>query len=205
VPHRVVLVRHGETEWSTTRRHTGRTDVPLSAAGRRRAEALRPVLPALVPEIVHSFVATSPLQRARDTGALAGFGDRAEVWPELAEWDYGVFEGRTTADIRETTPGWSVWTHPIDGGESLADVAARVDRVIARVVAIDRPALLFAHAHLLRILGARWCGLVPAAARALTIDPAGISILGWEHEYQVIERWNLATIFPMSEHGSASS
>jgi broad specificity phosphatase PhoE len=200
-----VLVRHGETEWSTTRRHTGRTDVPLSDAGRRRAEALRAVLPALLPELEHAVVATSPLRRARETGELAGFGDRAEVWPELAEWDYGVFEGRTTAEIRETIPGWSVWTDPIDGGESLADVARRADDVIERVLGLDRPALLFAHAHLLRILGARWCRLEPAAARALTIDPAGISILGWEHEYQVIERWNLATIFPMSEHGSASS
>jgi broad specificity phosphatase PhoE len=200
-----VLVRHGETEWSTTRRHTGRTDVPLSDAGRRRAEALRPLLPALLPEIEDAVVAASPLRRARDTGELAGFGGRDEVWTDLAEWDYGVFEGRTTAEIRETIPGWSVWTHPIDGGESLADVARRADRVIARVLELDRPALVFAHAHLLRILGARWCGLEPTAARALTIDPAGISILGWEHEYQVIERWNLATIFTMSEHGSASS
>lgn len=200
-----MLVRHGETAWSTTRRHTGRTDVPLSEAGRRRAEALRPVLPALLPEIEHAVVGTSPLRRARETCELAGFGDRAEVWAELAEWDYGVFEGRTTADIRETIPGWSVWTDPIDGGEGLADVARRADHVIERVLGLDRPALLFAHAHLVRILGARWCGLEPPAARALTIDPAGISILGWEHEYQVIERWNLATIFPMSEHGSASS
>jgi broad specificity phosphatase PhoE len=199
-----VLVRHGETEWSVTRRHTGRTDVPLSAAGRRRAVALGPVLAAL-PDVDAALVATSPLQRARDTCALAGFGGRAEVWPDLAEWDYGVFEGRRTAEIRESMPTWSVWTDAIDGGESLADVAARVDRVIQQLLDVGRAALLFAHAHVLRILGARWCRLEPAAGRALTIDPAGISILGWEHGYPVIEGWNLATIFPMSADSSAIS
>jgi broad specificity phosphatase PhoE len=200
-----VLVRHGETEWSTTRRHTGRTDVPLSEAGRRRAEALRSVLPALEPETDHAIVATSPLQRARETCVLTGLGDRAEVWPELAEWDYGVYEGRRTVEIRESIPGWSVWTHPVDGGESLADVAGRADRVVERLLGIDRPAVLFAHAHLLRILGARWCGLAPSAGRVFTIDPGGISILGWEHEYRVVERWNLATIFPMSADSSTAS
>jgi broad specificity phosphatase PhoE len=201
---RVVLVRHGETTWSSTRRHTGRTDVPLSEDGRRRARSLGPVLTALL-EGATALVATSPLQRARETCDLAGFGDRAEVWPELAEWDYGVFEGRRTAEIRETIPVWSVWTHPIDGGESLDAVAARADRVIERLLAVDRLAVLFAHAHLLRILGARWCGLEPSAGRALTIDPAGISMLGWEHDYQVIERWNLATILMMSADSSAIS
>jgi broad specificity phosphatase PhoE len=201
---RVVLVRHGETAWSSTRRHTGRTDVPLSENGRRRALALGPVL-ALLLDGETAVVATSPLQRARETCALAGFGDSAEVWPELAEWDYGVFEGRRTVEIRETIPGWSVWTHPIDGGESLHAVAERADKVIEQLVALDRPALLFAHAHVLRILGARWCGLAPSAGRALTIDPAGISLLGWEHDYQVIERWNLATILMMSVDSSAIS
>jgi broad specificity phosphatase PhoE len=202
-PH-VVLVRHGETEWSADRRHTGRTDVPLSAAGRRRAAALGPVLRS-ISGIDNAVVRTSPLQRARETCALAGFGDRAEVWPELREWDYGVFEGRRTAEIRKTIPGWSVWTHPIEGGESLSEVAARTDRVIERLLAVDRAALLFAHAHVLRILGARWCGLDPSAGRALTLDPAGISMLGREHEYRVVERWNLATILTMSADGSAIS
>jgi broad specificity phosphatase PhoE len=185
-----VLVRHGETEWSVDRRHTGRTDVPLSAAGRRRAAALGPVLAGL-PDIDSAAVATSPRQRARDTCALAGFGDRAEVWPDLAEWDYGVFEGQRTAEIRESIPDWSVWTHPIEGGESLAQVGARTDRVIERLLALDQPALLFAHAHVLRILGARWCGLDAASGRVLTIDAAGICMLGWEHDYRVIERWNV--------------
>jgi probable phosphoglycerate mutase len=201
---RVVLVRHGETAWSVDRRHTGRTDVPLSDAGRRRAAALGPVL-AEVPGVDEAIVRTSPLQRARDTCALAGFGDRAEVWPELAEWDYGLYEGRRTAEIRESAPGWSVWTDPIEGGESLADVAARADVVVERLVDLDAPALLFAHAHLLRILGARWCGLPAAAGRAFTIDPGGISILGWEHEYRVVERWNLATISAMSADSSTAS
>jgi probable phosphoglycerate mutase len=201
---RVVLVRHGETAWSVDRRHTGRTDVPLSAAGRARAAALGPVL-AMLPGVDAAIVRTSPLQRARDTCARAGFGDRAEVWPDLAEWDYGVYEGRRTAEIRESIPGWSVWTHPIEGGEGLADVAARADAVVERLVARDTPALLFAHAHLLRILGARWCELPPSAGRALTIDPGGISILGWEHEYRVVERWNLATISGMSADSSTAS
>jgi broad specificity phosphatase PhoE len=201
---RVVLVRHGETDWSRTRRHTGRTDVPLSADGRRRARALGAILVAFV-DVATAVVATSPLRRARETCELAGFGARAEVWPELAEWDYGVFEGRRTAEIRETIPGWSVWTHPIDGGESLDAVADRVDRVIERLLTLDRPALLFAHAHVLRVLGVRWCGLEPAAGRALTIDAGGTSVLGWEHDYQVIERWNLATILMVSADSSAIS
>jgi probable phosphoglycerate mutase len=127
------------------------------------------------------------------------------VWPELAEWDYGVYEGRRTADIRVSVSGWSVWTHPIEGGENLADVAARVDLVVERLDALSAPALLFAHAHLLRILGARWCGLPASAGRALTINPGGISILGWEHEYRVVERWNLATISGMSADSSTAS
>jgi broad specificity phosphatase PhoE len=200
-----VLVRHGETKWSTTRRHTGRTDVPLSEAGRRRAEALQRVLPAVAPEIERAVVATSPLSRARETCALAGLGARAEVWPELAEWDYGVYEGRRTVEIWESSPGWSVWTDPIDGGENLADVAGRADRVVERLLGLDRPVVLFAHAHLLRILGARWCGLDPSAGRVFTIDPGGICLLGWEHDYRVVERWNLATISVMSADSSTAS
>ena len=121
---RVVLVRHGETEWSRTLRHTGRTDIPLNDAGRERARALRPVL-AEIDGIDAATVATSPLSRARETCALAGLGDRAEVWPDLAEWDYGEIEGRRTGDVREDQPGWSVWTSDVPGGESLADVVAR--------------------------------------------------------------------------------
>jgi broad specificity phosphatase PhoE len=191
MPPQVVLVRHGETEWSVERRHTGRTDIPLSDAGRRRAAALGPLL-RRIPGIDTAVVATSPLQRARDTATLAGFGAGADAWPDLAEWDYGVYEGRRTSEIRESIPDWSVWTSPIEDGESLADVAARVDRVIERLRTIDRPVVLFAHAHVLRILGVRWCRLDPSAGRALTLDPGGVSLLGWEHDYRVIERWNLS-------------
>jgi broad specificity phosphatase PhoE len=191
MPPQVVLVRHGETQWSVERRHTGRTDVPLSDAGRRRAAALGSLLQR-IPGVDAAAVATSPRQRARDTAALAGCGDRAEVWPELAEWDYGVYEGRRTSEIRESIPDWSVWTHPIEEGESLADVGARVDGVIDRLLTIDRPVVLFAHAHVLRILGVRWCGLDPSTGRALTLDPGGVSLLGWEHDYRVVERWNLS-------------
>jgi broad specificity phosphatase PhoE len=191
MPPQVVLVRHGETEWSAERRHTGRTDIPLSDAGRRRAAALGSLL-RVIAELDTAVVAISPRQRARDTAALAGFGDGAEVWPELAEWDYGVYEGRRTSEIRESIPDWSVWTHPIEDGDSLAEVGARVDRVIERLMTFDRPVVLFAHAHVLRILGVRWCGLDPSAGRALTLDPGGVSLLGWEHDYRVIERWNLS-------------
>jgi broad specificity phosphatase PhoE len=191
MPPQVVLVRHGETEWSVERRHTGRTDIPLSDAGRRRATALGPLL-RMIPGIDTAVVATSPRQRARDTAALAGFGERADVWSELAEWDYGVYEGRRTSEVRESIPDWSVWTHQIEEGESLADVAARVDRVIERMITYERSVVLFAHAHVLRILGVRWCELDPFAGRALTLDPGGVSLLGWEHEYRVIERWNLS-------------
>jgi broad specificity phosphatase PhoE len=191
MPPHVVLIRHGETEWSVDRRHTGRTDVPLSDAGRRRAAALGSLL-RRIDGLDTAAVAISPRQRARDTAALAGFGDRAEVWPELAEWDYGVYEGRRTSEIRQSIPDWSVWTHPIEQGDSLAAVGARVDRVIERLMTFDRPVVLFAHAHVLRILGVRWCGLDPSAGRALTLDPGGVSLLGWEHDYRVIERWNVS-------------
>lgn len=134
---RVVLVRHGETEWSRSRRHTGRTDVALTELGRRRAEALAPVLADLA-GIDGAQVLTSPLARARDTCALAGLGDRAAVCDDLAEWDYGTAEGRRTEEIREEIPGWSVWTHTVEGGESLAAVGARTESVIARLDA--RPA-----------------------------------------------------------------
>lgn len=186
----IVLVRHGATEWSTARRHTGRTDIPLTKAGRAQAAALRPLLAALRPD----RVVTSPLARARETCELAGFGDRAEIDGRLLEWDYGEAEGRTTAEIREELdPRWSVWTHPIAGAETLTSVADRVDGVIAdlRALGEDSVALVFAHAHLLRILGARWCGLDASAGQNLVLDPASTSVLGYERETPCIERWNV--------------
>lgn len=188
---RVVLVRHGETEWSRSRRHTGRTDVALTELGRRRAEALAPVLADLA-GIDGAQVLTSPLARARDTCALAGLGDRAAVCDDLAEWDYGTAEGRRTEEIREEIPGWSVWTHTVEGGESLAAVGARTESVIARLDARPGLAVLFAHAHLLRILGARWCGLEASAGQLFTLEPASVSVLGHEREARVIEHWNIA-------------
>jgi broad specificity phosphatase PhoE len=217
---RVVLVRHGETAWSSTRRHTGRTDIPLNDEGRRLAAALRPVL-AGITGMDGALVLTSPLKRARDTCALAGLGDRAEIEPDLVEWDYGAMEGRRTEEVRQTTPGWTVWTHNPEGGETVDDVGARVDRLLARIRAEPRVVVAFAHAHLLRILTARWCGLDPRAGRMFLLDPASVSILGHERETPAIERWNLvttgdlerfigtdggaATIDSMSAHSSTTS
>ena len=190
----IILIRHGATEWSTSRRHTGRTDIPLTDEGRAQAAALAPVLAGLRPDRVLS----SPLSRARETCELAGFGDRVEVDDRLLEWDYGEAEGRTTAEIRaELDPAWSVWTHPIAGAEPLASVATRVDQVNAELTAAGGVTLLFAHAHLLRILAARFCGLPPVDGQHLVLDPASISVLGWERETPVIERWNIvASPFP---------
>ena len=191
VSERVVLVRHGETTWSLQRKHTGRTDIPLNDEGCRLASALRPTLHT-IEGIATAHVLTSPLHRARQTCELAGLSSRAELCEDLLEWDYGVYEGRRTSDVQLTDPGWTVWTGAITGGESLAEVGARADRVIAHVRGLDGLSVLFAHAHLLRILAARWCGLAPIEGRVLTLDPASISVLGHERDTPVIERWNLA-------------
>jgi probable phosphoglycerate mutase len=183
----VYLVRHGETDWSRSGRHTGRTDVPLSDEGRRRAESIgrwlqgRPLV-----------VFTSPLSRARDTCILAGYGDVAQVEPDLREWDYGVYEGRTTADIRTQIPDWSVWSSPIIDGESLDQLAARARRVVDRVLA-QAPADvgLFAHGHILRVLSTVWIDLPAVAGSLLALDTASVSTLGYEHRTRVIRQWNL--------------
>ncbi|HVB93738.1 MAG TPA: histidine phosphatase family protein [Acidimicrobiales bacterium] len=185
---RCFLVRHGETEWSLGRRHTGRTDLPLLPEGTVQAEALRPRLA----DLAVSRVLTSPLQRARETSRLAGLGDRAEVDPDLAEWDYGDFEGLTTAEILDQTPGWDLFTHGAPGGETAEEVGTRADRVIERVRAADGDVLCFAHGHLLRVLAARWLGLHPELGRCFSLDPASISILGWERLNPVVVLWNLS-------------
>lgn len=190
---RVLLIRHGETEWSSQRRHTGRTDLPLNTDGVHRARMLGPVL-ATYPGLETATVLTSPLRRARETCALAGLGDRATVDDDLAEWDYGEFEGTRTADLRAADPDWSIWETTVEHGESLADVGTRADRVIARLDTIDGAAVLFAHAHLLRILGARWCGYPPIGGRHLTLLPASVSVLGYEREVRVIEQWNAGPV-----------
>jgi broad specificity phosphatase PhoE len=184
MPGQLVLVRHGETTWSDERRHTGRSDIPLTANGRAQAEHIASELTRF--DIRQCFA--SPLTRAWETAQLIGL--RPERDDDLLEWDYGDFEGLTTAEIRERTPGWSVWTHPITGGESIAQVGERADRVIDRAIRLDGTTALVAHAHLLRILAARWLELPPLEGRRFTLDNATISLLAWERETRVITRWN---------------
>lgn len=182
---RMVIVRHGETEWSRAGRHTGLTDVPLTDTGRAAAARLRPYLDGRP----FALVLTSPLQRARETAALAGFPD-AEVTADLLEWDYGEDEGRTTPAIREERPGWSIWSDGPKDGESIAHVAARAERVIDRALAAGGDVLAFAHAHVLRILAARWLALHPELGKRFALATAAPSTLGWEHDYRVIETWS---------------
>jgi len=183
---RVALVRHGETAWSRDRRHTGRTDIPLTAGGEEQAAALAPRLTGFEP----AEVLVSPLSRATRTAQLADLGS-FEVEPDLVEWDYGDYEGRTTAAIRADRPGWELFGDGVPHGESLHDVATRVDRVIARIRAGSGDVACVAHAHLLRVLAVRWLGIDPVAARFLVLGPASFSVLGWEREQAVIEHWNL--------------
>ena len=183
---RAWLVRHGETEWSRDGKHTSFSDIPLTARGRQEAGLVRDRLRGRR----FALVLSSPRIRALDTARLAGFADQVETTEDLAEWNYGTYEGRTTPEIRESQPGWSVWTQEVSGGETATEVAARADRVIQRVRTRDGDALLFAHKHVLRVLAARWLGLPPTEGRHLALDTATISILGWEREDPVIERWN---------------
>lgn len=183
-----VLVRHGATEWSQNGRHTSSTDLPLLESGREQATALRPMLA----DLEFDQVLCSPLRRARETCELAGFADRAEICDDLHEWDYGDYEGLTSPEIRARRPDWSLWRDGCPGGERPADVAARVDRVIARVGAGQT--LCFAHGHLLRVFAARWIGLGPEAGERLLLAPATVSVLGHEHSTRAIERWNAASL-----------
>ena len=183
------LIRHGETEWSLSGKHTSRTDISLTEHGRKRAEELRDYLNGKKFEAV--FV--SPMQRARETCAIAGFGDVAAVDEGLREWDYGVYEGKTTTEIRKEVPGWSVWKDEIVGGETVEHVGERADEVIVRALAAGASGgavALFAHAHILRILAARWIGLEADGGRLLALGTGSVSVLGWERETRVIEAWN---------------
>lgn len=189
----VWLARHGETEWSRALRHTGRTDLPLTAAGEREARLLRKPLAA----VSFDRVLSSPLSRARETCELAGLGGRAELRDDLLEWDYGDYEGRTSADIRRDRPGWLLWRDGCPNGESAADVGTRADRIVAELLATPAPddgsgatIAVFAHGHLLRVLCARWLGLTPADGQLFGLGTATLSRLGWEHDYRVIQRWN---------------
>ena len=184
---KVYLVRHGETEWTLSGQHTGGgTDIPLTERGRDQARGLRDGLTG------HEFalVLSSPLSRAFDTCRLAGLGDQVQTTEDLLEWDYGEYDGRTTAEIREQRPKWSVWADGGPGGESAAEVGIRVDRVVQEARDADGDVVLFGHGHTLRVLTARWLGLTPADGRLFALEPATISALSFERENPVISRWN---------------
>lgn len=182
----IVLARHGETEWSRDGRHTGRTDIPLTESGRREAELLRGALG----EWRFERVLSSPLERALETCRLAGLGDAAQTTEDLLEWDYGEYEGITTAQIRESRPDWYLWRDGCPGGEQVADVGRRVDRVIASLDGLEGAAAVFAHGHLLRVMAARWAGLGPEAGALLALDTGTLSVLGYERETRALRRWN---------------
>ncbi|NGZ03819.1 MAG: histidine phosphatase family protein [Nitrospira sp. WS238] len=181
------LIRHGETEWSAAKRHTGRTDISLTPTGERQAAALGSLLSGRR----FAVVLSSSLRRARDTCRLAGYGDAAVVTDDLLEWDYGIYEGKTTQEVRLEQPGWSIWTTTVTKGESVDQVGQRAQRVINRSVEAGGDVVLFAHAHILRILAACWLGLPPDAGRLFVLDTASVSVLGLEHGRHVIRRWNL--------------
>ncbi|GAA2228855.1 histidine phosphatase family protein [Streptomyces amakusaensis] len=189
---RILLVRHGQTEWSLSGRHTGRTDLPLLEEGRRGAKLLGERLrrsPWASLEGVE--VRTSPLVRASETCELAGFGDRAADWDALMEWDYGAYEGLTPPQIREIAgPDWVIWRDGVRDGEALAEVSARADEVVEWARSADRDVLVFAHGHILRVLASRWLGLDPAFAARLKLDPASLSVLGWAYGAPAVDRWN---------------
>ncbi|MFE9427674.1 histidine phosphatase family protein [Kitasatospora sp. NPDC006697] len=206
MPARLILVRHGETAWSASGRHTGRTDIPLTEEGREMARLLGARL-ARAPwnSLPEARIYTSPLSRARETAELAGFGDRAVDRPELMEWDYGQYEGRTGTDIREhDNPSWLIWRDGVPGGEKISEVAARVDGFLAGIEAehgaphpdtttmhtADCEVAVFAHGHLLRILAARWLGLPPEFGQRLKLGTAALSVLSWEYGAPAIEIWN---------------
>ncbi len=189
LPGRILVVRHGETGWSREYRHTGRTDVPLTEAGQDSARGLAPMAGEWHPAVT----LCSPLVRARDTALLAGL--TPEIDPDLLEWDYGAFEGRTTAEIRADTgdPDWSVWTTSEGLGESLEEVGERVARVLARCLPVlhsGRDIVLVSHAHLLRVLTARWLGLPSGGGAAFVLETAGTGVLGYERETPVLLAWN---------------
>jgi broad specificity phosphatase PhoE len=183
----VWLARHGETEWSLSKRHTGSTDLPLTDRGLREAERLGPALAG------HDFarVLSSPLLRARQTCEGAGLLDRAELRDALVEWDYGEYEGRTTAEIHQDRPDWLLWTDGAPGGESPDEVAARVDPLIAELRELEGDAIVFAHGHVLRVFAARWIEQPPVIGQRLALATGTLCRLGYEHVYPVVRAWNV--------------
>lgn len=185
---RIWLIRHGETEWSKSGRHTGSTDVPLTDDGRAQAVAVAPFL-AKQP---FDLVLTSPMSRAKETCQLAGLGDKAQIDPDLHEWNYGVYEGRKTVDIRKEILDWSVWNSPIPEGENAADVGHRAQTVIDRLMNSGAATIaIFSHAHFLRVLAAQWATGTPSLGAHLSLDTAAVSELGFEREIRTIVKWNL--------------
>ena len=184
----IYLVRHGETAWTLSRQHTGLTDLPLTEVGERNAfhlgERLRPL------RVTNVF--TSPLQRARRTCELAGFGEKAQVDPDLVEWNYGDYEGLTSHQIHERSPNWNLFRDGCPGGESPAQIGARADRFVARLRALNADAIVFSSGHIMRVLGARWLGLDPSGGRLLALGTTTLSIVGYEHDKTepVIKLWN---------------
>jgi probable phosphoglycerate mutase len=185
---KIYLIRHGETAWTISGQHTGRSDIPLTARGERDAQQLS----ARVGGMTFAHVLISPLQRALRTGELAGFGTRAEADADLMEWDYGAYEGRRTADILAERPGWRLFEDGCPGGETVDAVGARADRVIARVRARAGDVLLFAHRDIFRVLAARWLGLAAREGRYFYLATASLSVLGYHHDLgePVIHLWN---------------
>jgi broad specificity phosphatase PhoE len=188
MPHELWLIRHGETEWSLSGAHTSRTDLPLTDTGRKRAAEIGRYLAGRT----FALVLTSPMLRARETCRLAGVGDVAQIDPNLREWDYGDYEGLTTAQIQQTRPGWSLWRDGTPNGESVDQAAARTQAVIARALEAPGDVALFAHGHILRILTACWLGLAPNNGSLFALSTATLSTLGYERETRVITRWNLS-------------
>jgi broad specificity phosphatase PhoE len=186
----VVLVRHGETEWSRALKHTGRTDEPLTDEGERQARRVGEALRGRE----FALVLSSPLGRALETARLAGFDP--DLRDELMEWDYGDYEGRLTTEIREEVPGWTIWTHPVPNGETTEVVGGRVDRVLDEIHAVEGDVLVFAHGHVLRVFAARWLELPPTEGRLFALDSATLSTAGYEREQPVIRHWNVPVSGP---------
>ncbi|MGW0467484.1 histidine phosphatase family protein [Streptomyces sp. NPDC003027] len=188
---RILLARHGQTEWSLLGRHTGRTDIPLLDEGRRGAKLLGERLHRApwrgLPELE---IRTSPLARARETCDIAGFGERAREWDALMEWDYGAYEGLTPAQIQDLAPGWLLWRDGVPEGETREQVAARADEVVEWARSADRDVLVFAHGHILRTIGARWLGEDISFGSRIRLDPTSLSVLGWAYGAPAVERWN---------------
>jgi len=188
----VVLVRHGETEWTLSGQHTGRTDIPLTERGRKQARLLEPLLSTAD----FALVLSSPLQRARETCELAGLGPRMEIEPDLMEWDYGEYEGITSKQIKRTAPNWMVFTDGCPGGETPEQVGARVDRLIHRIRPVAGRVALFAHGHLLRVFVARWIGFPPSAGQHFLLDTSTVGVLGYYQGVAAVKRWNAPVTLP---------